>query len=177
MPHFQKTTEEMVSFRLVPIYLVMELFLHARMLDVSAALLTFTSQGISVLKPQWHVTNFMASIRKKMKKCFFFFYMAMSLKKSKDQCRVSSSSLQIIKSVHVLHRTDIMPCEELVSQCISSPIQSKSKIMSDICDQMVSSRKRLNIISESSQSPCILLAKSSGSAVALQKTLLADDQR
>lgn len=73
MPHFQKTTEEMVSFRSVLIYLVMELFLHARMLDVSAALLTFTSQGISVLKPQWHLTNFMASIRKKMKKCFFFF--------------------------------------------------------------------------------------------------------
>lgn len=77
MPHFQKTTEEMASFHTVPVYLVMELVFHARMLDVSAALLTF--------------------------------------KKSKDQCRVSNSSHQITKSVHVLDRIDIMPCEELFS--------------------------------------------------------------
>lgn len=147
------------------------------MLRWTAALLTFTSQGISVLQPQWHLTNFRASIRKKMNNFFFFFDMAMSLKKSKDRCRVSSSSLQIIKSVYVLGRTNIIPCEELFSQSINSPIQSKSGIMSNICDQMVSSRKRLNITSESSQSPCILLAKNSGSAVALQKTLLADAQK
>lgn len=46
MPHFQKTTEEMASFHTVPVYLVVELVFHARMLDLSAALLTFTSQGI-----------------------------------------------------------------------------------------------------------------------------------
>lgn len=67
MPHSQKTTEEGITP--FSAYIFMELFLHARMLGVSAALLTFTSQGISVLQSWWHLTNFTARIRKKMHKC------------------------------------------------------------------------------------------------------------
>ena len=47
------------------IYLFMKLFFHARILGVSAALVTFTSQGISVLQSWWHLTNFTARLGRK----------------------------------------------------------------------------------------------------------------
>lgn len=97
-------------------------------LGVSAALLTFTRQGISVLQSWWRLTNLVAKIRKKLHKWLFFPphlpHVSMFLKESKQRCRVSSSCPQLIKFVHILGRAGFMPCEELFSECIDAASQS-----------------------------------------------------